>query len=131
MSVDLEWMGHLARHIGKRARMRHPQPTIPQELHGIVAEMGRIGVDLAGRCAEIIEGKDAEAARYLEDEDDAIDHLHHALLDALLCAERPYKIETAVDVTLIGRHYERFADHAVSVARRVVFLVTGDDLRIS
>jgi phosphate transport system protein len=126
MSADLERLGDLARHIAKVARRRFPQPAIPQELRGAIEEMGRIGVLLAGKVAEAIEGRNAETAREMEREDDAVDRLHRALFGALLSRENPYMIETAIDVTLISRYYERFADHAVSVARRVVYLVTGE-----
>ena len=40
--------------------------------------------------------------------------------------EWPHGVETAVDITLLGRFYERFADHAVNAGRRVVYLVTGE-----
>ena len=40
--------------------------------------------------------------------------------------QRLKQTEAAIDIALCGRYYERFADHAVSVARRVVFLVTGE-----
>ncbi|HEV2638647.1 MAG TPA: phosphate signaling complex protein PhoU [Actinocrinis sp.] len=128
MSSDLERMGDLAEHVAKVARMRYPQSAIPAELHADVREMGRIGAVLAGKVAQIIEGRDTEAARELESEDDAVDHLHRALFSALLDKEKqnPYTMETAIDVTLVGRYYERFADHAVSVADRLVFLVTGE-----
>jgi phosphate transport system protein len=124
MSSDLERMGDLARHVAKVARLRYPEAAIPAELHESISEMGRIGEDLARKTGEIIEGRDVEAARTLEDEDDAVDRLHRALFASLLGNE--YTVETAIDVTLVGRYYERFADHAVSVARRLVFLVTGD-----
>jgi phosphate transport system protein len=126
MSADLERMGDLARHVAKVARLRYPEIAIPAELRDTVAEMGRIGEELAHKTGEIIDGRDVEAARLLESEDDAMDRLHRALFSALLHDGTPYPVETAIDVTLVGRYYERFADHAVSVARRMVFLVTGE-----
>ena len=88
--------------------------------------MGRLGVELAGEAASIIEGWDVDAARELDSEADAMDRLHRDLFAALLSGENPCSVETAIDVTLAGRCYERFADHAVSVAGRLVFLVTGE-----
>jgi phosphate transport system protein len=126
MSADLERMGDLAGHIAKVARRRYPLPAIPYELRGSFEEMGRIGVGLAGEAASIIEGRDVDAARELDREDDAMDRLHRDLFAALLSGEHPCSVETAIDVTLVGRYYERFADHAVSVAGRLVFLVTGE-----
>jgi len=126
MSADLERMGDLARHIAKVARMRYPECAVPQELRETVGEMGRIGVELAERVGRVVEGKDVEAARELDAEDDAVDRLHRAVFRSLLSHESPYTIEMAIDLTLISRYYERFADHAVSVANRVVFMVTGE-----
>lgn len=129
MSADLERMGDLARHIAKVARMRYPECAVPEELRGIFARMGEIGVELAEKVARIVEDQDVEAARTLEDQDDAVDRLHREVFTALLSQDNPYTIETAIDVTLLSRYYERFADHAVSVAHRLVFLVTGEDER--
>jgi phosphate transport system protein len=127
MSSDLERMGDLARHVAKVARLRYPESAVPADLHATITEMGRIGVELAGKAGEIIDGRDVDTARGLEEEDDAMDRLHRALFSALLDNNAQYSVETAIDVTLIGRYYERFADHAVSVARRLIFLVTGED----
>jgi phosphate transport system protein len=126
MSSDLERMGDLARHVAKVARLRYPEAAVPADLHATITEMGRIGVELARKAGEIIDGRDVDSARGLEEEDDAMDRLHRALFSALLEKNAQYSVETAIDVTLIGRYYERFADHAVSVARRLVFLVTGE-----
>jgi phosphate transport system protein len=125
MSADLERMGDLARHIAKVARMRYPEHAVPRELRPIFERMGEIGAQLAEKVADIVEDKDVEAARTLEAEDDAVDRLHGEVFTALLSQENPYTIEAAIDVTLLSRYYERFADHAVSVAHRLVFLVTG------
>lgn len=126
MSTDLERMGDLARHIAKIARMRYPDCAVPEQLRETIGQMGEIGVELASRLAKIIEGKDIAAAQTLDAEDDAVDRLHRAVFAELLRRGAPYEAETAIDVTLISRYYERYADHAVSVAKRLVFLVTGE-----
>lgn len=126
MSADIERMGDLARHIAKVARLRYPEVAIPEDLRDSIKRMGEIAVDLAQKTAEIIEGRDVDVARELPEDDDAMDELHRLLFGALLDKKDEYSIETAIDVTLIGRYYERFADHAVSVARRIIFLVTGE-----
>ena len=127
MSADLERMGDLARHVAKVARLRYPEHAVPEVLRDTIAEMGRIAVELANKAGEIIDGRDVDTARSLPDEDDAMDLLHRSLFGALLDKKAEYSTETAIDVTLIGRYYERYADHAVSVARRLIFLVTGED----
>jgi phosphate transport system protein len=126
MSADLERMGDLARHIAKVARLRYPESAVPFELRETIRDMGRIGGELAKKVGTIIEGRDVETARELDADDDAMDLLHRDLFAALLVHDAPYTVETAIDVTLCGRYYERFADHAVSVAKRLVFLVTGE-----
>ncbi|WP_194909039.1 phosphate signaling complex protein PhoU [Catenulispora rubra] len=126
MSADLERMGDLARHIAKVARMRYPECAVPEELRATFEQMGEIGAELAGRVARIIEDRDVEAARTLDEQDDTVDQLHRAVFSALLSKDNPYPVEAAIDLTLLSRYYERFADHAVSVAHRLVFLVTGE-----
>jgi phosphate transport system protein len=81
---------------------------------------------LVTKAGSVIAQRDVEAARELETDDDAMDRLHRGLFRQVLSEDWPYGIEAAIDITLLGRYYERFADHAVTVARRVVYLVTGE-----
>ncbi|MGQ0840431.1 phosphate signaling complex protein PhoU [Actinokineospora sp.] len=122
---SLERMGDLALHVAKAARRRHPAPVLPAPVHGYFAEMGRVAVALAAQAEEVIRSQDVDAARALEDADDEMDDLHRHLFTVLMDKEWPHGVAAAVDVTLLGRFYERYADHAVSVAKRVVFVVTG------
>jgi phosphate transport system protein len=126
MSADLERMGDLARHIAKVARLRHPDPAVPVQLRETIAQMGQIAQRLAEKTITIIEVRDTDAARELPVDDNAMDLLHRGLLAALVSPQAPYSVQTAIDVALLSRYYERFADHAVSVAQRVIFLVTGE-----
>ena len=126
MSADLERMGDLARHIAKVARRRYPQSAVPPELRGTIVEMGQIAEALVAKVGSIIAARDIEAALQLDSDDDEMDQLHRTLFKALLDDKWKHGVEAAVDVPLCGRYYERFADHAVSVAKRMVFLVTGE-----
>ena len=126
MSADLERMGDLARHVAKLARLRYPNSAIPAELRGTVLEMGQVAERLVVKTGSIIAQRDIEAAIQLESDDDEMDRLHRGLFSMLLAPEWQHGVETAVDVTLCSRYYERYADHAVVIARRVVFLVTGE-----
>ncbi|MEU9130289.1 phosphate signaling complex protein PhoU [Kitasatospora sp. NPDC048540] len=128
MSADLERCGDLARHVAKVARLRFPDTAVPNDLHPIVLEMGQLAQRLVAKAGLVIATKDVDKALELEQDDDAIDALHRELFSHLLDDRWQHGIETAVDVTLVGRYYERFADHAVSVAKRVVFLVTGEHI---
>ena len=123
---DLERMGDLAEHIAKLARMRFPEPAVPVEVRPILLEAGHIAESLVTKTATVIAKLDIEAAQQLEAEDDLMDELHRRLFRTVLSEDWPHGIESAIDITLLGRYYERFADHAVSVARRVVYLVTGE-----
>jgi phosphate transport system protein len=126
MSSDLERMGDLAVHIAKVARMRYPNSAIPPELRGTIVQMGEVAERIVEKTGSLIASRDVVTANELETDDDMMDGLHRGLFTALLSREWPHGVEAAVDVTLLSRYYERFADHAVSVARRVVFLVTGE-----
>jgi phosphate transport system protein len=125
MSSDIERMGDLAHHIAKLARMRYPACAIPPELVFIIQEMGEVAQRIMTKTTGIITSRDTLAAVELEKDDDEMDKLHRKLFEILLDDNWSHGIETAIDMTLIGRYYERYADHAVSVARRVYFLVTG------
>jgi phosphate transport system protein len=123
---DLERMGDLAAHIAKVARMRFPDHAVPQEVRPAFLEAGHIAELLVTKAGSVIAKRDVEAAIELETDDDAMDRIHRGLFRQVLSDDWPYGIEAAIDITLLGRYYERFADHAVSVARRVVYLVTGE-----
>jgi len=122
---SLERMGDLALHVAKAARRRHPEPVLPKDVQPYFADMGKIVVKLARRVEQIIKTRDIEAARRLETEDDQVDDIHRHLFSVIMAKDWEHGVATAVDVTLLGRFYERYADHAVSVARRMVFVVTG------
>ncbi|PZG41022.1 phosphate transport system regulatory protein PhoU [Spongiactinospora gelatinilytica] len=125
MGSDLERMGDLAEHVAKITRLRHPDSAIPAELRSTILEMGQIAERLVTKAGSCIASHDVESAMELEADDDAMDQLHRRLFRVLLAKDSKWAVEQAIDVTLIGRYYERYADHAVRVARDVVYLVTG------
>jgi phosphate transport system protein len=122
---SLERMGDLALHVAKAARRRHPKPVLPEQIRPYFSEMGRVAVELARDAEQVILNKDIDQARSLEEADDEMDDLHRQLFSVIMEKDWPHGVASAVDVTLLGRFYERYADHAVSVAKRVVFVVTG------
>ena len=125
MSADLERMGDMAHHIAKITRLRHPGAAVPSELLLTIEEMGKVARLISAKVGGIINSKDIDKALEVEKDDDEMDLLHRKLFTALLEPSWPHGIETAIDMTLIGRYYERYADHAVSVSRRIHFQVTG------
>ncbi|WP_313023184.1 phosphate signaling complex protein PhoU [Mobilicoccus sp.] len=125
MATSLERMGDLAEHVAKVARLRYPESAVPPELRGIIFEMGEIADRLVLQAGAIISSKDIEAARNLSGEDDEMDTLHRRIFTILASPEWTHPADVTVDITLLSRYYERFADHSVAVARQVVYLVTG------
>ena len=121
-----ERMGALALHVAKIARRRHPNPALPEEVKGYFAEMGRIAVDLGNSAKDVVLSRDPKKAAQISKKDDAMDQLHQQLFSVLMDKEWKHGVAAAVDVTLLGRFYERFADHAVEIGRRVIFQATGE-----
>ena len=124
--ADVDRMGALALHVAKIARRRHPQHALPEEVNGYFAEMGRVAVELGSSAQEVLVTRDPEKAARISEEDDAMDDLHKHLFTVLMDREWKHGVTAAVDVTLLSRFYERFADHAVEIARRVIFQATGN-----
>jgi phosphate transport system protein len=123
--ADAERMGGLARHVARIVRRRHPERTLPAEVDGYFAEMGRIAVDLGNSAGDVVLSRDPERALQISRDDVAMNELHERLLTLLGEQDWPHGVASAVDVALLGRFYERFADHAVEIGRRVIFQTTG------
>jgi phosphate transport system protein len=125
MVQDLERMGDLALHVAKIARLRYPEVAVPSDIRDVISQMGQVALSLVNKVADVIDGRDVELAQAIEVEDDSMDALRRKLFTLLLSPHWSHGTEAAIDMTLLGRYYERYADHAVAVARRVVFIVTG------
>jgi phosphate transport system protein len=125
MSADLERMGDMSHHVAKIARLRYPDAAVPTELHATFKAMGEAAQKISTKTGAVIASRDTEMALEVERDDDEMDKLHRQLIQTLVDSSWKNGVESAIDLTLLGRYYERFADHAVSVSRRVYFLVTG------
>jgi phosphate transport system protein len=126
MGSDLERMGDLSHHVAKVARLRHPNAAVPPELVAIIKAMGVAAVAITEKTGVVIATRNTQMALEIERDDDVMDDLHRKLIAVLIEPTWKHGIETAIDLTLLGRYYERYADHAVSISRRVYFLVTGE-----
>jgi phosphate transport system protein len=124
VASDLERMGLLAEHVTKIMLMRHPFPAVPSEVAGVIRHMGHLAEGLAWKVAGALEVADPRMAAQLDRDDDEMDALHRDLFEVLF-EHWPHGTRAAVDVTLLSRFYERFADHAVNAGRQVVYLITG------
>ncbi len=126
MVADLERMGDLAVHVAKVAQLRVPEVAVPPDLIPTVERMAAVAVHMIGSVAEVIKNRDVDAARSVESDDEEMDELRRRSFRLMLGESWAYGVEPAIDNALLGRYYERIADHAVSLARRVVYLVTGE-----
>jgi phosphate transport system protein len=126
MVADLERMGDLSVHVAKVAQLRIPGSAVPAEMVPTMKRMAEVAVDMVGAAAEVIADRDVDAARRLEADDEEMDELRKRSFRMMLGDRWSHGVEPAIDIALLGRYYERIADHAVSLARRVVYLVTGE-----
>lgn len=122
---DFSRMGALGMHVASAARRRHPEPVVPADLQGFVKELGRLVTNMSDKIREVLIAPDADIALALSSDDDAVDDLHHHIMGLLTVREWPYSAREAVDLGLLSRFYERYADHTVNVAARVVYLSSG------
>lgn len=127
MVTELERMGDLSAHVAKIARMRVPELAVPEDIRPQIARMADVAIDMTSRISGILANRDIDGARELVATDEEIDKLRRTTLTELLGENWPHGVEPAVDIALIGRYYERIADHAVSIANRVVYVVTGEN----
>ena len=125
MVSELERMGDLSVHVAKIARLRVPEVAVPESIQPTIRRMGEVAEDMVRRVSQIITGRDVEAAIALGRDDEVMDQLRRQSFAELLSEDWPHGVEAAVDIALLVRYYERIADHAVSVANRIVFVVTG------
>lgn len=126
MVTELERMGDLSVHVAKIARLRVPNVAVPEGIIDTMTKMAETAEDMVRRVGRIIRHRDVSAAIELGRDDEVMDQLRRHSFTQLLGDDWAHGVEAAVDVALLGRYYERIADHAVSIANRVVFVVTGE-----
>lgn len=125
LAADLERMGDLASHVAKIALLRYPDSAVPPAASDVISQMGEVARSLVHKVSDVVEGRDVLLAQAIEAEDDSMDALRRKLFTLVLSPNWTRGTEAAIDMTLLGRYYERYADHAVAVARRTIFIVTG------
>jgi phosphate transport system protein len=126
ISASLERMGDMAEHIAQLARYRFPDKVVPKSLRGTFSELGALDVAIARKLAKLLETEDVSLAEEIRNDDDQIDALHLSVFDKVLGETWKGATVDTVDATLASRYHERFADHAVSIAKKVQYLATGD-----
>lgn len=126
ISASLERMGDMAEHIAQLARYRFPEKVVPKGLRGTFKELGALDVEIAQKLTELLQTEDVRLAEEIRNDDDRIDALHLSVFDKVLGETWKGATVDTVDATLASRYHERFADHAVSIAKKVQYLATGD-----
>lgn len=122
---ELARMGALALHIARVSRRRHPHSAVPEKIFPYFKEMARLNLEMLDKVRDLLVTPDADVALVLTTDDDSVDDLHDHLMMMLTRRDWPYSTVEAVDVTLLSRYYERFADHTVNMASRIVYLTSG------
>ena len=126
ISASLERMGDMAEHIAQLARYRFPDKVVPKSLRSTFSELGTLDVAIAQKLVELLKTEDVRLAEEIRNDDDRIDALHLSVFDKVLGETWKGGAVDTVDATLASRYHERFADHAVSIAKKVQYLATGD-----
>ena len=126
ISASLERMGDMAEHIAQLARYRFPDKVVPKSLRPTFLELGRLDVQIANKLTDLLRTEDISLAEEIRNDDDQIDALHLSVFDKVLSETWKGAAVDTVDSTLASRYHERFADHAVSIAKKVQYLATGD-----
>lgn len=126
VSASLERMGDMAEHIAQLARTRYPERAIPKGLKGTFTRMGELDVQISRSLAELLRTQDLSIADHIRNSDDDVDELHASVFEKVLSDSWQGEAGATVDATLASRYHERFADHAVSIAKKVIYLGTGD-----
>ncbi|SDB80277.1 phosphate uptake regulator, PhoU [Raineyella antarctica] len=125
--TELTRMGDLAAHVAKIARLRFPECAVPEPLHANFRQMATLAESMVADAATVLGTTDVEGAGRLARDDEEVDELRREQFRALVDGSWDHSIEAAVDVALLGRYYERIADHAVEVGQRLIYIATGEE----
>lgn len=126
IASSLERMGDLAVHIAKTTRLRYPDSVVPVELRGVISDMGAVAQRIVHQTGAAMASHSVEQAERAVSTDDQMNRLHREMFNIMLSPAWTHGVEAAIDLTLVSRFYERFADHAVTINKRIVHIVTGE-----
>jgi phosphate transport system protein len=124
---ELERAGDLMVNVAKAARRLYPYQLDPK-MRGLIHRMREQAVAQLRVAVEAFADRDPARAAALSDMDDAMDELQKDLFRTIFVAEVQDEsaLQRVVQIALVGRYYERIADHAVNTGERVAFMVTGE-----
>ena len=124
---EVERCGDLMVNVAKATRRLYPH-GLDAKVRGLIDRMGAQAAEQLRLAITAFEEGDVAQAAAVEDMDDVMDDLQKSLFRAIFTggAVDESALQRAVQVALVGRYYERIADHAVNVGGRVRFMVTGE-----
>jgi phosphate transport system protein len=116
---ELERSHDLVEHIARRANHILSEDLSPRS-RGLVERMGNLVSAMWRQTTDSWYQRDGSAATILAERDEEMDELHASLIAELAAGEMTLPV--TMEMTLVARFYERLGDHAVNVAKRVVYL---------
>lgn len=125
IAAELHRMGALATHVATIVRRRHPVPVLPAPAHDAFTDIGKIAVAIVAATRELLITRDLDVTERIWVLENQMNDHHRRLFTMTMDSNWEHGVPAAVDVTLLGRFYERFADQAVDASRRIEFLITG------
>ena len=125
MVAGLARMGDLSAHIAKIARMRYPSHAVPESMQPNFQRMAEIATQMVEVARNTLRERNVLDAEKMADHDEEMDQLRTHQFSVLLDDSWSHGVQAAVDCALLGRYYERIADHAVLMGSRVIYIVTG------
>ena len=125
MATDLERMGDYAAGIAKINLLHEDKPLLKPLID--IPRMAELCRDMLSRAMDAFVARDAESARRIAEEDDAVDNLYDQVYHELVMfmVSDPGTIERATWLLWAAHNLERVADRVTNICERVVFLVTG------
>lgn len=127
LASTFERMGDLSRHIAEAARRSYPESGVPDQARDLFVKMQKQVEYIAAEVVEMLANRDMKTAEEIIEGDDVLDDLHHATFSVATDDSWKGGTQETINLVLLGRYYERFGDHAVSAARRVIYIVSGFD----
>ena len=129
INTDLERIGDHCRNIARNTPEVVDAPDILSRTH--LREMSRVAREMLEEARAAFLTQDEARARAIPDLDDRVDTLHRKNFDILVTAiqEHPEHAEAAARLITTSKALERVSDHATNIAKSVVFLIEGEDLR--
>jgi phosphate transport system protein len=129
IATDLERVGDLARNIAKSAHRLADHAAVP--LPATLTSLARSTQSALRRALDSFSRVDAELARTVLDEDDAIDSIQDEVILTMMreLEAHPETASQDVDIILVAKHLERVADHATNIAEDVILVAEARNVK--